>query len=388
MSERRKLGAPPLSLDEAQRTVDAVHECLEEGFEWSPRGREGAFSARNEAARRLSISHSALHNRLKSAQANHGLEIDRSRFRVRRQDAPFTIDELPHDGEPTAEELIEALKARSRQRQAHEEAKRLMDVRITIPGPIGIAWFGDPHVDSPGCDWTALERDVRVCRETPGVLAVSVGDSRDNWVGRLMGLYANAEVTAKQSITLIEWLFTQLPWLLTVGGNHDKWHSEGGDAAEIIHRLRKCPGLYENDGARLRLNLPSGATANMHVRHDFPGQSQFNGGHAFVRETLFGYRDHLLACGHRHASAYTAIWHNDPRRLCQGFRCGSYKVIDSFAKEKHFKEENWAPAMGAIIDPAQADDPVRYIKAFYSLEEMAEVLTWRRARFERGKSAA
>ena len=107
-----------------------------------------------------------------------------------------------------------------------------------------------------------------------------------------------------------------------------------------------------------------------------------------VRQTLFDHRDHILACGHRHTSGYIPIWHNDPARLCHGFRVGTYKDFDHYAKEKGFKESNWARSMAAVIDPDYADDPVRYIKPFFSLEEAAEYLTWRRAKWDAGKSAA
>jgi hypothetical protein len=193
-----------------------------------------------------------------------------------------------------------------------------------------------------------------------------------------MALYANADVTARQSLKLIEWLLGSLPWLVTVGGNHDLWHTETADPIEIIHRLRDMPGLYQASGARLQLNLPAGPPVFVHVRHDFPGRSQFNPAHALVRETLFGYRDHILACGHRHQTGYLPVWHNDPRRLCHGFRVGSYKIIDPFAHEKHFKPENWAPSMMAVIDPDAADDPVEFITPCYSIRRGCEVLTERR----------
>ncbi len=44
--------------------------------------------------------------------------------------------------------------------------------------------------------------------------------------------------------------------------------------------------------------------------------------------------------------------------------------------------------MGAVINPDHADDPTRFIKPFFNLEEMAEYLTWRRGKWETGKSAA
>lgn len=380
-----------LSRDAAQATIDAIHECLEEGFAWEPKIGTRQIGAKTEAMRRLGISRATMENRLMSAKANHGLEPDPSREKpkaVERQPAPFTLDDLPEDGEPNAEDLIAMLSARHAKRKALDDAMKLRQVQVHMPGPIGLAFFGDPHVDDPGCAWGDLEAAVRTCRETPGILAVDVGDDSNNWVGRLMRLYANQEVTAKQSLKLIEWLMLSLPWLLRIKGNHDEWNGEKGDVADYIHRLGSSIGALESSGARLQLNLPSGASLRMHVRHDFPGNSQFNPAHALVRETLFGHRDHIMACGHRHTAGYIPIWHNDPRRLCHGFRVGTFKDFDHYAKEKGFQDGNWARVMGAVADPDHAADPVRFIRPFFSLEEMAEYLTWRRGKWDTGKTLA
>jgi hypothetical protein len=377
-----RIGAPPLSRGECLRRIEVIEECAGEGFSFDHNGQQPTVYS--EAAKRLGISIPTLKNALRSAMQEYGLEPDRATYiPPARPDPPplFTFDDLPHDGEPDAETLIGHLKARNEIRRAHAEASQLQNVRVNMDGPIGLAFFGDPHVDNPGCDWIDLERDVNICKNTEGLFAINLGDSRDNWVGRLMGLYANHEVTAKQALTLIEWLFTSLPWLVTVLGNHDRWGQEHGDAAQIMHRLRQLPGLCEGHGVRLKMHLPAGCDFTVHVRHDFPGGSQFNPAHALVRETLFGYRDHILACGHRHSTGYIPIWHNDPARLCHGFRVGTYKVGDEYAKEKGFKELNWAKSMAAVIDPEYAHDPVRYIKPFFSLEEAAEYLTWRRSKW-------
>jgi hypothetical protein len=95
-----------------------------------------------------------------------------------------------------------------------------------------------------------------------------------------------------------------------------------------------------------------------------------------------------MACGHRHTTGYIPIFHNDPRRLCHGFRVGTYKDFDKYAREKGFQDGNWARSLAAVIDPAFANDPVRYITPFYSLEAAAEYLTWKRARFDVAKTAA
>lgn len=377
---------PPISREEAERTIAVIHECMEEGLPYRSGGGAGSKSATREAARRLGISIPAMRGRLESMANNHGLRADMSRFVPRR--AHFTVAELPDDGEPDAEALIAQLKARHAKRRQHHEAAKLRQVQVHIDGPIALAFFGDPHVDDGGCAWGDLERDVAICRDTEGFLASDVGDDSNNWVGRLQKLYANQEVTSKNSLTLIEWLMSSMPWLLRVKGNHDGWNTEKGDVADYIHRLFGALGALEEHGARLELHLPSGAMVRMHVRHDFPGQSQFNPSHAMVRETLFGHRDHILACGHRHTSGYMPIWHNDPRRLCHGFRVGTYKDFDGYAKEKGFQDGNWARSMAAVVDPDYAHDPVRYIKPFFSLEDAAEYLTWRRNKWATGRRAA
>jgi hypothetical protein len=378
------IGAPPLSYDAAIQTLEVVQECLAEGFPYEVVG-GGKPSARSEAAKRIGITPQTLRHRLTVIESLYRLKPDLSTYRAR---APFTFDDLPHDGEPTAEEMIARLTTRHEQRRAHHEASRLRQVAVNIGGPIAVAFFGDPHVDDPGCAWGDLERDVRTCRDTPGMLAVDVGDNSNNWVGRLMRLYADQEVTPKQSLKLIEWLMTALPWLLWEDGNHDTWNTEKGDPTEVMHRLLRRAGLMNTGGTRLQLNLPAGASFTMHVRHDFPGGSQFNPAHALVRETLFGFRDHLLACGHRHTSGYIPVWHNDPMRLCHGMRLGTYKDFDKYAREKGFQEGNWARSMAAVVDPDLASDPVRFIKVFFSLGEAAEYLTWRRAKWSVGKTPA
>lgn len=381
------MATPLPSREDAERIIEVIEETMGEGFPYPGHAKAGT-SAINESAARLGIPPMTLRSRLKRFKEVYNLAPSADAFQRRANQPIFEVDGLPHDGEPSAEELIARLAQQHRVKQAHHQAAKLRTVRVLMDGPVAIAGFGDPHIDDPGCAWGDLERDVRICHDTPGIMAVNVGDSTNNWVGRLMRLYADQEVTSKQALKLIEWLMTALPWLLDKEGNHDLWNTEKGDPAAVIHRLMKMPGIREMGSSRLRLALPSGAEVFMHVRHDFPGGSQFNPAHALVRETLFGFRDHILMCGHRHSTGYIPVFHNDPRRLCHGFRLGTYKDFDHYAAEKGFQDTNWARSMGAVINPDHADDPTRYIKPFFNLEEMAEYLTWRRQKWELGKSAA
>ena len=704
----------PLPFDTAVRMIDVLNECYAEGF--AVVGSATNRAAMAEAAKRLDLARATFASRIIAAERLYGLKADPELYRPKPKPELkpiFSVDPLPHDGEPSAEELIEQLTRRHRDRATHHDAAKLRQVQVKMDGPVALAFFGDPHIDDPGCAWGDLERDVAICRDTPGIMAVNVGDTTNNWVGRLMGIYAQQEVTTRQALTLIEWLMTSLPWLLWEDGNHDchdmetealtrrgwlspdkidlndeilsidgsgnavwtpiiqkierdnvdemvsiessvvsmavtpnhrmfhrkrtsdkgwkpdleycradalpcrfalpvsassgnadhpipdhwitltgwfltdggvryvkdrpvvtfyqskpspkleaalaacelkhtvsvrernitsimgrilkskplpsreyrlnaeaarefmgvaqakgqvpswvynlsdrqftlfleavidgdgswasnglgkaamihgtkafldslqaacvahgwgahlsvargtdwrlnvsrrqeweaeravvvkripaasrvwclrvphgnfmvrrngkshfsgnSWNTQKGDVTAVMHTLLKRGGIHNEGGTRMQLNLPSGCDVKVHVRHDFPGGSQFNPAHALVRETLFGYRDHIMACGHRHTAGYIPVWHNDPQRLCHGLRIGTYKDFDHYAAEKGFQHGNWARSMGTVIDPDYAHDPVRFVRTFFSLEEMGEYLTWRREKWSLGKTHA
>lgn len=381
--ERKRMGAPPLDRDLAEQTIQICNECLSEGFLADATHKQGP-GFRKEAATRLGITGPTLMHRLTTIKRVYNMEPD---LTLSRSGAPgFTIQGLPPHEDMSAEDIIGHLKTRSAKRIEAADARKLINVDVHMDGPVGLAMFGDPHVDDDGTDWNALERDVSLVRETPGIMAVNLGDSSNNWVGRLMGLYAHQETTRAQAMKLIEWLITSIPWVTTIGGNHDLWGSEHADAIEIMHHMRELPGLYQAHGARLNLRLPGGAQCRVHVRHDFPGKSQYNAAHALVRETLFSHRDHILGAGHRHQAGYHPTWFNDPPIMCHGCRVGSYKRIDDYSAQKHFKPENWTPAMMAIIDPDFADDPLRFVHICYTIEEGVEYLNWRRSLWSRRKS--
>ena len=384
-----------ISREECARRIEIVEECLSEGFPLHPNhGRGGGGSGNKgaiaEAADRCELTFKTFSDSLKKAKRLYDLEPDESKFVPRpapeKPKPIFAFDHIPGSPKRSAEELILARKSRSQVLGDHDRATSLYKVRINIEGPVLLAPFGDPHVDDDGCDWNLLEHHVQLARDTPGVLAINGGDTTNNWVGRLQRLYAMQDVTSDDALTLIEWLMTALPWLLQIGGNHDLWNTEKGDVAAVFQRMHQMPGLYEGVGARLQLLFSNGSSVNVNARHDFSGASQYNAAHALVRQTLFDFRDHILIAAHRHQTGYMPIWFNEPRRLCHGVRVGSYKVRDHYAKEKGFKDENWAKVLPLLIDPAYAHDPVRHIKPIFDFDEACEELTWKRQRFEMGKS--
>jgi hypothetical protein len=133
--------------------------------------------------------------------------------------AEFTIAPLPSD-DIDIEELVEHRIKAFQKKVAHADATKAIPVQIKIRGPIGILHFGDPHVDDDGTDLKTL-REHSDLTHVEGVFGANVGDTTNNWVGRLAKLYAEQATTADQAWKLAEWFIARTRWLYMLGGNHD-----------------------------------------------------------------------------------------------------------------------------------------------------------------------
>lgn len=290
--------------------------------------------------------------------------------------APFQIEDLP-DPELDAPEIIAYLKRHnSKKIQAHK-ARQLINVDIRIDGPICLTHLGDPHIDNAGTDWTALESDLKVIKNTEGMFACNVGDTHDNWAGRLAAQYAFSPSTKPQTKKLIEWLCNSTDWLYFLLGNHDIW--TGGDP---LHEFMKnSSGAFEEWAARLNLRFPNGTTCRVNARHDFPGSSQWNTAHGPGKAAQMGWRDHILTCGHRHTSGYMPIKDPASGLVSHALRVASYKIADPYAVQNGFLDLNISPCASTIINPYLPDEHGDKIKVYYSTEEAADYLKHLRRRY-------
>src|SRR5689334_13156375 len=154
--------ARPLSEAEKTRTLQALATA------------RGDFHA---AAVELGIRTNSLRDRVKAM----------NRRPAQEPPPAFEYQALPSE-RVTVEDLLERRKAQFQQKQAHEQARKLLRVKVNVPGPIGILHFGDPHVDDDGTDIAALERHAALVRKTKGLFGANVGDTTNNWCGRLARL--------------------------------------------------------------------------------------------------------------------------------------------------------------------------------------------------------
>jgi hypothetical protein len=331
------------------------------------------FGTKTGAAAALSLNLSTLTHRLREA-GRQGIvaTIDK------RPTVAFERDVLP-DPELPIEDLLDLREKAFLRKDKAEIARKLIEVRIKLDGPIGICHFGDPHVDDDGCDIPSLRKHIRIVNETPGMFAANVGDLQNNWVGRIAHLWAQQSTSATQAWRLTEWLVNACPWLYLIGGNHDAW-SGNGDPLNWITRTQQ--GVFEYDGVRLALKFPNGKIIRINARHDFTGHSMWNPTHGPLKAAMMGWRDHMLTCGHTHVSGYQLAKDPSSGLISHILRVAGFKKHDRYAKQKGFPDAAFTPASTTIIDPSKADNDPGLITVIHDVEMAAKFLTHLRKGFD------
>lgn len=316
-----------------------------------------------EAAARLGIARSTLQHRLKKLPdlPEHGPVETWTPPRMRSPD-------------PSPDELVEHMCQRFTQRAEAWEDRRCIEIAIDTDQPIGLVWFGDPHVDDDGCDWPTLKRHVEIVNSTPGMNACSLGDAQNNWVGRLSSLYGYQETSKRQAWKLVEWLMRSMPWRLIIKGNHDSWQG-AGDPLDYM----KEPGTVMNDWSiRARLRFANGFVYEIDARHDHPGHSMWNQLHAQRRALAFAGGADLYIAGHRHVWGLQQVEDAERDKVVWFARARGYKFMDNYALVKGFEEQRYGHAIATIINP-RAKEPADRATCFASIERAASYLTYLRS---------
>lgn len=130
--------------------------------------------------------------------------------------------EAPEDIEVDVEALIERRIAAFARKHAKHEADRWHTIHMKSNAPIGLGFFGDPHLDNDGTDVRlAFEHAELFNGSRAGLYAACLGDVWDNWVGRLQRLFAEQSINAVETRALVEHWAQMVHWLFFVLGNHD-----------------------------------------------------------------------------------------------------------------------------------------------------------------------
>ena len=269
-------------------------------------------------------------------------------------DATHGVVEYDHVPSPDvpAEVLIERLKDDYKRKSAYEEARKRLHVKVPSQKAYGILFFGDPHLDDPGTDWFALERDIAIVRENTDIYAANIGDTLNNWVGKLLRLDGEQSITKRQGWTLAKWFFGKLSgkWLYIISGNHDLF---SGDRDPLEYIAERVGVKYEACDARLAVRSEVGPDLLINTRHGFKGGSMWNPAHGVAREAQLGIRDHLIVGGHTHSSGYGVFKNPENGHLIHCLQLASYKTYDMYARTGQFRDANISPSALVVVDPSQ-----------------------------------
>ncbi|WP_298983506.1 hypothetical protein [uncultured Roseibium sp.] len=298
-----------------------------------------------------------------------------------KQAADFEAPELPSSVAPVGEIIERQLKIYERKKAA-AEARSLIDIKVKIDGPYGIAHGGDPHLDDNGANWPRLLRDLDIIKNTEGLFGANVGDVTNNWIGRLAAIYANQNTTESEAWKLAEWFIEELCPLYLVGGNHDVW---AGGKDPLKWMMGQQPGVQGDHGVRLRLKAPSGRDCLINARHDFPGRSQYTPAFGPAKAAFKGQAYHILTCGHIHSSGYQIVKNPMSGTISHAIRISAYKQFDDFADKLGFDDHHVFECPVTVIDP-HARDERDFVKVFFSPEAGADYLSFARAKYNQGKT--
>lgn len=319
------------------------------------------YGSQAAAARALNINRKTFISRL-----------DAERIASKSADNVLTFPELPDRREPI-ESLIKRRAEHFERQKSHAKAATWQQIQVADRKPIALVLMGDPHVDDDGCDWPALMDDVAYMRDTPGMYGLNIGDSTNNWVGRLARLFGNQETSQSSARQLCEWLLTGagINWAAVLLGNHDEWN-EGG---EIIKRMCSAAPVripVHEWAAKLEFVFPNGATCRVNAAHDFKGRSIYSTTHGPLREAIW-HQDgaHVLAAGHIHYGGLQQVeipgGHNPWLVRVRG-----YKNFDSHALVNGFHEGSRFRSVVVIIDPTAP--AAERVSVFGSVRQGAAVL--------------
>lgn len=287
----------------------------------------------------------------------------------------ITAPKLPEDDLPT-EEIISEMVKRFDKRHENHKAKKWMEFKVDTDQPIGITFFGDPHIDDDGCNWPLLKEHIEICKNTPGMYGANIGDTHNNWVGRLAKEYANQNTSRGTAWKLIEWFFKEsgIRWILILLGNHDAWNF----GSETMSHITKNVCTMVEWRAQIKLKFSNDREVLIDAAHDHSGHSQWNSLHGQQKASLMGGVAHLYIAGHKHNWALAQNECPHTNRIYHLARARGYKHIDHYGENLGYGSQQQGSSITVVIDPKASD--INLIKVFADPKAGAEYLTYLRTR--------
>lgn len=270
---------------------------------------------------------------------------------------------------PTSEEYLDA---RSRKLAAFARKKRKGDWRKPVlvnltPEPFRLKIFGDPHLDSDGCDYALFEKHWLEMDVEKRIFGVCVGDFFDNWLKALSHLWKETTTPPSDAWLCLEWLMEQRGECLIAAcsGNHDDWSHGPADPVDLL--MKKHGVLYRKGAIRIGLNWDADPMF-WAIRHKWQGRSIYSPAHWVARANREGWRDALLIGGHIHQDEPRLVTHPDGF-VSHGCQVSAFKMFDEYADVHGFNGPKISPVWDLVIDPQLPETSPDRIKIFWDIDK-------------------
>lgn len=342
------MATPNMKRDEMQSRVDIYREC---GFNVSA------------ASRLVGVARQTFRHSLRLA-CEAGL---------------ISEEEMHPPNVPTRDEYIGA---RTRKIAAHQNKKRKGDWRKPVVAklparPFRLKIFGDPHLDSDGCNYELFERHWLDMDAANGVYGVCVGDWFNNWLRALGHLWKKETVAPSDAWLCLEYLMEERgdALIAACSGNHDDWTHGPADPVDLL--MKKYGVIYREGAVRPLLMFDGLPPIILAIRHKWRGKSMYSAGHWGVSYANVNWRDHIMIGGHIHQ--------DDPRLVqradgtwCHVCQVSTFKEFDDFPDIQGFTGTKISPVWDLVIDPRKADSDPDKVKIFWTPEDAAGYLEFLR----------
>ncbi len=251
-------------------------------------------------------------------------------------------------------------------------------VEIPDKRPVALALLSDIHIGNEHTDYHAARKDAETIRDTPGMYAALLGDTVDNWIGKLERISRAQPVTHAEEMALLRhWLKILSPKLIAcVSGNHDNRTHEIAGIDLLAEFLRDESNLlYDADELTFSLQLAAGSL-KIACRHKWPGHSIYNVTHGIERAAKFNGDDWDIGIGgHTHRGTFFR-WFADGIRTCVAVQLGTYEFSSKFARQCGFGRPPLEHrGCGALIIW-----PDGHMEAMRSVQDAAGFITYLRNR--------
>jgi hypothetical protein len=279
----------------------------------------------------------------------------------------------------SAEEILDHMEQRVNKEIKYKSSIKNFPIKVKNNDPMLLAFVGDPHI-GPHCNIQLLRRDVGLLRDTPGAYAVNLGDTTDNWGGRLMYLWAEADISKKTERKLAAWFLKEsgVRWLVWLFGNHDSM------APEMDVYLRAVNGHrvpLMDWGAQFRVVFANKSEVKISAAHNHKGSSIYHRLHGQKRAAIWSGGDaDIYVAGHHHDFGLEIAALDNGRTVFLS-RASGYKHVDEYATRHQFPLHQYGSTIAYVLDPVE-EAPLKRIHGFLDLEEAVEFLAWKRKKRE------